>query len=165
MKPHSETPPPGSPPDDHPNVIARPPLLFLAALLWAIITHGFITLRFHMGDAPFYLGVAFMAAGAILIAAAITELHAAKTGVDPMKPVTALVTGGVYRYSRNPIYIGLSLLYFGIGGVLDMPWILVYFLPLLWFLHNGVILREEAFMEGKFGQEYREYKQRVKRWF
>ncbi len=88
----------------------------------------------------------------------------AGTSVDPLKPSTAILTEGPYRISRNPIYIGLTAAYAGIGIAVDAPWVWVLLLPTLVVMHYGVIAREERYLERKFGKEYLDYKARVRRW-
>lgn len=88
----------------------------------------------------------------------------AGTNVNPAKPATALVTTGPFRLSRNPLYVSLTLLYVGIALLFNavMPWLL---LPgVLWVVQYGVIKREEAYLEGRFGQAYLDYAAKVRRW-
>jgi protein-S-isoprenylcysteine O-methyltransferase Ste14 len=108
-------------------------------------------------------GVAFVAAGA-LAAAAIRRFLAAGTNVPPSRPATALVTGGVYRFTRNPMYSALTLLYAALALAADAPVTLLLLVPLLLVVRYGVVAREEAYMERKFGDEYRRYKASVRRW-
>ncbi len=75
-----------------------------------------------------------------------------------------LVTGGIHGWSRNPIYIGMFLIYAGIGIAAGSPWILILALPLAIILHYGVVPREEAYLERRFGDAYRDYRARVRRW-
>lgn len=88
---------------------------------------------------------------------AITTLRAlsrAHTPVDPMKPTAALVTEGPFRYSRNPIYLALTLLYLGVVFFVNALWILLLVVPALVMLGYGVIAREEAYLARKFGEAY-----------
>ena len=87
-----------------------------------------------------------------------------KTSFKTDEPSTALITGGPYRYTRNPIYLALSLLYAGIGIAADSPWVLVLLAPLLVVIHYGVIIREERYLERKFADAYRRYKATTRRW-
>jgi protein-S-isoprenylcysteine O-methyltransferase Ste14 len=91
-------------------------------------------------------------------------MHAAGTNVRPDKPALAIVSGGPYRFSRNPMYLALCLMQIGVGFVID-GWIPVLFtIPLALMLHFGVVLREEAYLELKFGETYLQFKRRVRRW-
>jgi protein-S-isoprenylcysteine O-methyltransferase Ste14 len=78
--------------------------------------------------------------------------------------VRALVTSGIHGWSRNPIYIGMFLLYAGIGLAARSPWVLILMLPLAVILRYGVIAREETYLERRFGDAYRDYQARVRRW-
>ena len=103
------------------------------------------------------MGVAVMAAGA-------RSFSRAGTPVPSNQPVRALVTTGVHGWSRNPIYVGMLLLYAGIGIAARSPWVLILALPLILILRYGVIAREEAYLERRFGDAYRAYKAHVRRW-
>jgi protein-S-isoprenylcysteine O-methyltransferase Ste14 len=81
-----------------------------------------------------------------------------------MKPTTALVTEGPFRYSRNPIYLALTLLYVGVALLINALWILLLIVPVLLVIRYGVIAREEAYLTRKFGDTYRQYTARVQRW-
>jgi protein-S-isoprenylcysteine O-methyltransferase Ste14 len=151
---------------DNPGVIAPPPLIFIGVLLlalafdWLVSGPGF-GLPFSGRMA---LGAVLTLAGLAPILAASKRFAKAGTNVQPWKPSTALVTTGVYRYSRNPIYLGMALIYVGLSlfadSVLALAW-----LPLaLIIMFNGVIRREERYLEGKFGEAYRAYRGRVRRW-
>jgi len=89
---------------------------------------------------------------------------AAGTNVDPMRPTTAIVASGPFRFTRNPLYVGFALLFLGLTLALDTWWGVAALVPLLFVMHFGVVLREERYLEGKFGNEYRRYKARVARY-
>ena len=88
----------------------------------------------------------------------------AKTNFDPRKPTTAIITTGPYRYSRNPSYVSLTVLYLGIAIASDSVWVLAALIPTLLVMHYGVILREEHYLAEKFGEAYLQYKRSVRRW-
>ena len=88
----------------------------------------------------------------------------AGTSVVPAEPATALVVTGPYRFTRNPIYIGFVLAYFGFAIVLTSMWVLLLLIPVLVILQRGVVAREEEYLERQFGEAYRKYKARVPRW-
>ncbi len=157
-------PGPGAAERDVPGVIAKPPFIYLGFLalglgldwLWPypLLPEA---LRYTLGGALIGLGIA-------LTLASIRRFRAAGTNFDTQKPATAILTEGPYRISRNPIYIGLTAAYAGIGIALDAPWVRVMLLPTLVVMHYGVILREERYLERKFGKEYLGYKASVRRW-
>ena len=86
------------------------------------------------------------------------------TPANPYAPTTALAQSGPYRFTRNPMYLGLVLLTVGIGLVMNSMWFLLAAVAVLLALRNLVIVHEERYLEEKFGDEYRAYSQRVRRW-
>ncbi|MCH7795577.1 MAG: isoprenylcysteine carboxylmethyltransferase family protein, partial [Proteobacteria bacterium] len=76
----------------------------------------------------------------------------------------AILSDGLYGVSRNPIYLGLTAIYLGVGVMADAGWVAVLLGPLLLVMHFGVIAREERYLERKFGDEYLRYKASVRRW-
>ncbi len=151
-------------PKDNAGVIAPPPLLFAGFLaigflldaIWPTVVLGY-PWRFWVGGLLFLLGVLLMTAG-------VSRFNRAGTNVPTYRPTTALVTGGPYRYSRNPLYISLFLAYAGIGIIADNLWMLALGVPLFLIMRYGVVAREERYLERKFGQAYLDYKASVRRW-
>lgn len=159
------SPSPG-PPKDNPGVIAPPPLVFAGILLLGLAI-DFVLVRVRTGfpEMPRYALFSFLiVAAAALIAAAFGRFRRAGTHVEPWKPSTAIVTDGVYRFTRNPIYLGMALAYVGLALAADSLIALVLLAPALVVMSTGVIAREERYLEGKFGDEYRRYKASVRRW-
>ena len=83
---------------------------------------------------------------------------------DPRTPSPELIPGGPYRYTRNPMYVGMTLIQAGIGIALGNLWILLLLVPTLWILRRSVIEKEEAYLERKFGDSYLRYRASVRRW-
>ena len=75
------------------------------------------------------------------------------------------MTTGIHGWTRNPIYLGLFLIYGGIGVAAGSPWIPILTLPLALIIRYGVVAREETYLERRFGDAYRDYRARVRRWF
>ena len=92
------------------------------------------------------------------------ELVKGGTNVSPSQPTTALITGGVFEYTRNPLYVGVSVALCGIALIFDLDWVLLLILPSCAFLHFAVVRHEERYLEQKFGDDYRRYKARVPRY-
>jgi len=92
------------------------------------------------------------------------EFMRAGTEVSPHRPSTALATGGIYSHTRNPLYLALTLVYLGIAAATDDLWLLPLTVPLLVVTRYGVIWREERYLRVRFGEKYRHYKERVRRW-
>lgn len=149
---------------EHPGVIAFPPALYAITLAIGLgISHWFPAV-FPPRLVSLPLGaLALMAAGWLSVAA-FQSMTNAKTAIDPSKPTMAIVTGGVFRFRRNPLYLSLALLYIGISLLLEATWALLLLLPLLVVVQVGMIQREESYLERRFGQEYLTYKARVRRW-
>jgi protein-S-isoprenylcysteine O-methyltransferase Ste14 len=101
--------------------------------------------------------------GMALFAAGIRSFLRAATPVPTNQPTHVLVTTGIHSWTRNPIYLGMFLVYGGIGIAARSPWTLILTLPLAVTIRYGVA-REEVYLERRFGDAYREYKARVRRW-
>jgi protein-S-isoprenylcysteine O-methyltransferase Ste14 len=150
-----------------PSAITRPPLLYLACLLLGLALDrvlplplalpGTALMQWMAGGGVILIGVAIMAAGA-------RNFSRATTPVRSNQPVRALVTTGIHGWSRNPIYIGMFLVYAGIAIAAGSLWVLILALPLAITLHYGIVAREERYLERHFGDAYRDYKTRVRRW-
>jgi protein-S-isoprenylcysteine O-methyltransferase Ste14 len=147
------------------GVIARPPLLFLAGLLIGALLDRLLPLPVpDFAPAHWPVGSALALTGLALAVAGVRNFTRAGTAVRTIEPTTTLVTTGIHGRTRNPIYIGLFLLYTGIGVAAHSPWILILLLPLALVIRYGVVAREEAYLDRLFGDAYRAYKARVRRW-
>jgi protein-S-isoprenylcysteine O-methyltransferase Ste14 len=91
-------------------------------------------------------------------------MRAAGTNINPVLPATAIVTSGPFRFSRNPLYLSLTLLYLGLALSFNTWWGIVVLVPLLIVMHRGVVLREERYLDHKFGESYRQYRSTVRRY-
>ncbi len=146
------------------GVIARPPILFLAALLLGFVSDRLLPLTAPAGDSEWTVASCLVLIGLALAAAGIRNFARSATPLRTNEPTRALVTTGIHGWSRNPIYLGLFLLYGGIGVAVRSPWVLLLLLPLAITIRYGVVAREEAYLERRFGDAYRNYKARVRRW-
>lgn len=151
---------------DHPGVIAPPPLVFTVvlaagvALDWAVGgTGSAFAPAVHVA-----LGVSLLVAAAVFLGGALGLFRRAGTRPEPWQPTSALVVDGVYRLTRNPMYVGMALAYLGIAFLLDRPLAMALLPVALLVIHHGVVLREERYLEAKFGDPYRRYKASVRRW-
>jgi protein-S-isoprenylcysteine O-methyltransferase Ste14 len=150
-----------------PGPIARPPLPFLAALLLGFVLDRLLPLPFSVPGIDlvhWIIGGSLILIGLALAAAGIRNFSRAGTPVRSIKPTRALATTGIHGWSRNPIYLGMFLLYGGVGIAAQSPWILILTLPLAITIRYGVVAREETYLERRFGDTYRDYKARVRRW-
>jgi protein-S-isoprenylcysteine O-methyltransferase Ste14 len=149
------------------DVAVKPPLLFGGALALGYVLSLYFPLGPGLAQAnalALTVGITFIALGFALAIRSVQMFRRAGTNVVPGEPATALVTAGPYRFTRNPIYIGFVLVYFGLSIVLTSMWVLLLLFPVLVMLHRGVVKREEAYLERQFGDAYRAYKARVPRW-
>ena len=149
---------------DSPHVIVLPPLLYVVALGAGLLLNWAAprtllssSLRCWMGGALVVLGLGITGWGRTLMARA-------GTNVNPFQPTTALVTTGPFRFSRNPLYVGLTLAYLGGALLTNSVWVLALLVPVLLVMHYGVVHREERYLEAKFGDAYRAYRARVRRY-
>lgn len=150
---------------DNAGVKLPPPLIYVIplALAWWLGRHWPLPFSDTTTGAP-AVGWALVALGALCTFPAALTFLAAKTAIVPVRPATTLVTSGLYRVTRNPMYLGFTIAYVG-ATLLLWNWWVVIFLPLvLWAMHALVIFREERYLDARFGQAYRDYRGRVRRW-
>src|SRR5262245_18767408 len=153
--------------EDHPNVIVFPPLILAATVLLGCLLQwplpiGLLASFGQSRRIP--LGVVVFVAGISLAATGRRMLTRLGTNVSPLRPTTALATDGIFRWMRNPLYCGGTLVMLGIALVFALDWLLLLILPSILILHFGVVRREERYLERKFGERYRLYKLNVPRY-
>lgn len=149
---------------DKPGVIALPPVILGGAVALGLILNFIWPANFLSRELAIPLGI-LIALGAVGLAfLAVREMHAANTPLDVRKASKDIVSSGVFRFTRNPIYLGMVLLCVGIAFLVNSLWILCLAVPLAFILQKGVIEREEAYLERKFGEKYLRYKASVRRW-
>jgi protein-S-isoprenylcysteine O-methyltransferase Ste14 len=148
---------------DNAGVIVRPPLIYAAALAAMLVLRWLWPLPI-LGGAAFWPGVALVALGVGILIWGRRTLVAGGTNVDPSLPSTAVITSGPYRFSRNPLYGGLAVVYLGLTLAFDAWWGIVVLALVLIVMHLGVIQREERYLERKFGDGYRQYRSAVRRY-
>jgi protein-S-isoprenylcysteine O-methyltransferase Ste14 len=149
---------------DHAQVMAPPPLIFLGYLIGALLLNWLIPLSAPWTLALRIVGGLMAIAGFLLAGSAISQMRKVHTSPDPHQPVTALVTGGPYHFTRNPIYMGFFLIYLGFTLLAGTLWGLIASPFLLLTVTNAVIRAEESYLEVKFKEEYIGYKRRVRQW-
>lgn len=141
-----------------------PPAFYVAGFLAGIA----LELVFPIDALPVALAIVAGVLGAMLWMAldgrAMLHFRRAGTGMAPTKPTTALVTSGPYRVTRNPMYLGMAFLYIGLALALGIVWALAVLPAVLLIVDRLVIVREERDLEARFGEQYREYRKRVRRW-
>ena len=150
--------------DKGPGVVVHPSLLFFATLLGGLVLQFLFPLRF-VNSLPIQLaaGLPVIVIGLGLGGWASRTVLKTGTDLNPRSPVRSLVTYGPFRFSRNPIYLSGIIIHLGITVAVDMLW-LVILLPSGLVLISLQIRREEEYLGARFGEEYRKYKSRVRRW-
>lgn len=145
------------------GVIAPPPLIYAVPLVFGLLLHYWYPMAVVADRVAAPLGIACVILGLVGLPA-IRAFRRAKTSPKPWRPSTVLVTTGPYRFTRNPMYVGFTLLYAGVAIWVNAIWPLLFLPLVLVVMHVGVITREEAYLERVFGDAYREYRRRVRRW-
>jgi protein-S-isoprenylcysteine O-methyltransferase Ste14 len=149
------------------GVVGRPILFFPAAILVGLALDRLLPLPFAIPKAdgvPWIVGGCLIVFGLASFASGVRNFSRAATPLPTNRPARVLVTTGIYRWTRNPIYLGFLLVYGGIGIAAQSPWVLILTLPIAITVRYGVVAREEAYLERRFGDSYRDYKARVRRW-
>ena len=150
---------------DTAQVIIRPPLVWALAVIAGFALNWLVPLPFVPPAVPAgWLGGAVFVFALALFAWAITTITWAGSNVPTNMPTTSIVDTGPYRFTRNPIYLGMMLGLVGLAIAFDSLWLLVTLVPFLLVIRYGVVAREEAYLERKFGEIYRRYRARVRRW-
>lgn len=145
------------------GVIAPPPLIYAGGMAIGLALHRWHPIELVPSRLAVPLGVAIVLLGLIAVPAVIT-FRRANTRPEPWKPTTSLVTTGPYRFTRNPMYVGFTLAYLGATCWINTAWPILLLPIVLGLMHYGVIVREEAYLERLFGDDYRTYRSRVRRW-
>ncbi len=151
---------------DHANVAVFPPLPFMLAFVVGVLAHIlWEPIRFFP---EFWIGHAagwpLIVAAAVLIAWAQRTMAGAGESSNVYKPNGAIVSTGPFAFTRNPMYLSMALLYAGIAFLINTAWPVVLLPGVLLVIQHGVIRREERYLESKFGDVYRQYCARVRRW-
>lgn len=141
-----------------------PPIILLVSILCQIVLHYLLPIR-QLIDAPWiWAGIGVIVFGVLIIIGPATAFFRANTTIKPFEDSSSLVTTGVYNYTRNPMYVGMVVILLGVAVLLGdlSPFIMpVLFVPLL---NARVIRHEEQMLEERFGDEYRDFMESVRRW-
>ncbi|HEX7027866.1 MAG TPA: isoprenylcysteine carboxylmethyltransferase family protein [Gammaproteobacteria bacterium] len=141
-----------------------PPVYLLLTLALMTGFHFLAPIAVFIPAPVSYAGAVLVVLGITVASIAAWSFHKAGTPVIPFEPSTALVTGGLYKYTRNPMYLGMLLLLIGIAVLFGSlgPWLPIPFF--IWVIQANFICGEERFLESIFGERYLEYKRKVRRW-
>lgn len=150
---------------DNPGGIkVPPPLMYLVPLVAGLLTSAPVPVRFLPDRAARLVGWPLLGAGAALAWWFGSTMREASTPFRLDEPATKLVTDGPFRFSRNPGYLSFTMIYAGIACLRNSLWAVLLLSGVLVFVQRRVIGSEEAYLERIFGEEYRRYKGRVRRW-
>lgn len=150
---------------DNPGVLIHPPIAWGLAMIAGFALRWLAPLPFLPAGMPTaWLGGAIFVLALALGIWSIAAMVRAGTNIPTHRPVLAIVTAGPYRFTRNPIYLGMMLGLVGLAIAFDDLWLLIALVPFALVIRYGVVAREEAYLERKFGQAYAAYRARVRRW-
>jgi protein-S-isoprenylcysteine O-methyltransferase Ste14 len=152
------------PEEDRPGVPIAPPLLFVLPIIASIPVQWFFPTSLAHGPVRWIGGSILFGIGIALNVSGFLTQRRAGTNPLPFSPTTRIVSHGLYRFSRNPMYIGFAFWTLGLAFLVDSAWMLLAVPIGLVSTDQLVVAREERYLERKFGQEYIEYKRRVRRW-
>lgn len=156
--------------NDHPDVIARPPRIFLAFIALSVVLYvewplQILSVTGSLGNLSIkLLGGLVLLAGIVVLVSAMREFKRLNTNIETWKAARTVVSHGIYRYSRNPIYLAMFVMLLGISLLANNLWMLFSYVPVSLIMYYGVIRKEETYLERKFGESYLRYKNNVSRW-
>ena len=151
-------------PTDNAGVLAPAPVFFGVAVATGFLLEWLFPTSLLTFPYSAAVGLFLIAASVILVVFAVLPLVRARTAFDARKPTTSVVTEGAFGFSRNPTYVSLAALQVGLAFLSQSLWVIITTVAAVAITHWGVVLREERYLERKFGQEYRSYAARVRRW-
>ena len=147
-----------------PGIRLPPPVIYLAALLTGIVLNSLWAMSPLPGSWRYIVGSLLIAVSVLIMPPVLRRFRRAGTSFDVRKAVSVLITDGPYRFSRNPSYVSLTLVYLGVGIILSNGWVLLLVVPVLLVMDLWVVRKEERHLETKFGEDYLRYKAAVRRW-
>lgn len=151
--------------NDIAGVIAPPPLIFLAGIAIALVLEWAARADTNLGRLGLYVGLALIVVSIVIALWARRQFIKGGTSIRPDAPSSAILSTGPFRFTRNPLYLSLAMLQVGIGLAAGLAWVVAMVVPAVLVIRFDVIAREERYLERKFGEEYLNYKARVRRWF
>ena len=149
---------------DNPGVRFPPPLVYVAAVAAGVLLNRQWPLPISAGSPGRVLAALLIVVWAALTVSSFRSFWRKHTSVVPIRPATALVIAGPYRFTRNPMYVGLALLTVAVGLLLNTWWPIVLLVPTLMVVRLFVIAPEERYLHRRFGSEYDAYTRQVRRW-
>lgn len=149
---------------DNAGVAILPPFIYLFFIFIAFVLNAYIGFDLFTWWSQLVIGILIMALGAGVVTAAFIQFSNSGINIKPTQPTANIITDGIYAYTRNPMYLGLTLGYIGLMILCDLVWGLLLSVPLILIIRHYAIAREESYLQEKFGEDYEEYKDTVRRW-
>jgi protein-S-isoprenylcysteine O-methyltransferase Ste14 len=149
---------------DSPGIRVPPPLIYLLPLVSGLLLDRKAHVPFLPRHVARILGWPLVGGGAALSGWALRTVRAAETTMRPVKPVSNLIQVGPFSYTRNPLYLSDAMMYAGIAVLRKSLWAIVLLPLAMLVIQREVMGREERYLESTFGEEYLDYKARVRRW-
>lgn len=152
--------------EDHPGIYIPPPLIFAAIFLIAFLIQKVIIINnsFFQKDGTKMLGIIFFLVALYLLVRGVWKFIATGNTLITMQPASSLQSEGIYKFTRNPMYLGLIFLYLALTCAIGNWWHIIFLPILILIIEKYVIKREEKYLERRFGQSYLDYKKQVRRW-
>jgi len=151
-------------PKEHADVKIHPPVLLLIHMSGAYLLNKVLPLPFAFPKFLEWVGYGLVVIGLGIALSAVRRFMQARTTLDPHGSVSTIVTNGIYRFTRNPIYLGFVCMLIGFPFIFRMYWGLILSPVFILLMDRLVIQHEEAYLEKKFGETYTNYKSHVRRW-
>ncbi len=153
--------------EDRPNTLPWPPMIYIAAAALAVLLHWLVPLPWlpdPLREFLFAVGWLVVAGAVAIDVAAMRAMRRARTTIMPHKGANHMVTGGPFSFTRNPIYLGNTMLMVGIGLIAGIAWFVLLAPVAALATTKLAIAREERHLEARFGKKYRDYAKKVRRW-
>lgn len=151
---------------DNPGIYPPPPLYYVAIFFLSILIQHYVPLpiSFFENGISLYISIVVIAIGVMSLLPALITFFKTKNTVITFKPATSLQITGIYSISRNPMYVGLLFVYIGIAMIKGNWWTFILIPLVIYIINRFVIINEEKYLERAFGQDYLNYKMKVRRW-
>jgi protein-S-isoprenylcysteine O-methyltransferase Ste14 len=149
---------------DNPGILVPPPLTYLLPLVLGLLLDRQFHIPFLPRSVARSLGWPLIGGGVLLNGWFFFTMRRSDTPIDPREPVSNLATDGPFRYTRNPAYLSMTMIYAGVAALRNALWAIVFLPLVLYVIQHDQIEREERYLERTFGEEYLAYKARVRRW-
>jgi protein-S-isoprenylcysteine O-methyltransferase Ste14 len=150
--------------DSGPEIFVPPPFMFGCAIAAGVLVDGNALEWRHVTHPSQFVGVGIALAGLVLIFVTLGLFRRFRTRPEPWQPSTTLIRGGIYRLSRNPMYLGMAILSAGVALFFESIAAFVLLAATILVMDRYVIAREEAYLTRRFGSDYDDYRKRVRRW-